>query len=152
MIEGSGPGVGVGSIPLTGFGSGSRRPKNMWIRCIRIRIRNTAIYSPPPGETLPHPLGFQLNQHVHVESVTVQPGVLQGLLGAQSAHPVVVATTSFNRLTYVCQLLLHEHHLTGSQVSVSYCIKIIQQAYRCLSVFALTSFNRLTHRCLSVVA
>ncbi len=39
MIEGS------GSIPLTsGSGSGSRRPKNMWIRWIRIRIRirNTA--------------------------------------------------------------------------------------------------------------
>jgi hypothetical protein len=40
MIDGS------GSIPLTnGSGSGSRRPKNMWIRWIRnpirIRIRNT---------------------------------------------------------------------------------------------------------------
>jgi hypothetical protein len=34
MIEGS------GSIPLTS-GSGSWRPKNMWIRWIRIRIRNT---------------------------------------------------------------------------------------------------------------
>ena len=34
MIEGS------GSIPLTS-GSGSGRPKNMWIRWIRIRIRNT---------------------------------------------------------------------------------------------------------------
>jgi hypothetical protein len=36
---------GSGSIPLTdGSGSGSRRPKNMWIRWIRIqiRIRNTA--------------------------------------------------------------------------------------------------------------
>ncbi len=38
MIEGS----RSGSIPLTnGSGSGSRRPKNMWIRWIRIRIRNT---------------------------------------------------------------------------------------------------------------
>jgi hypothetical protein len=38
MIEGS----GSGSIPLTsGSGSGSRRLKNMWIRWIRIRIRNT---------------------------------------------------------------------------------------------------------------
>jgi hypothetical protein len=36
MIKGSGP--GAGSIPLTGgSGSGSGRPKNMWIR-----IRNTA--------------------------------------------------------------------------------------------------------------
>ncbi len=36
MIEGS----GSGSIPLTnGSGSGFRRPKNMWIRWIRIRIR-----------------------------------------------------------------------------------------------------------------
>ncbi len=36
MIEGS------GSIRLTsGSGSGSWRPKNMWIRWIRIRIRNT---------------------------------------------------------------------------------------------------------------
>ncbi len=45
MIEGSGSGAGSvsGSIPLTsGFGSGSGRPKNMWIRWIRIRIRNTA--------------------------------------------------------------------------------------------------------------
>ncbi len=33
--------VGSGSIPLTS-GSGSRRPKNMWIRWIRIRIHNTA--------------------------------------------------------------------------------------------------------------
>jgi hypothetical protein len=41
MIEGSRP--GSGSIPLTnGYGSGSRRPKNTWIRWIRIRIRNTA--------------------------------------------------------------------------------------------------------------
>ncbi len=38
MIEGS------GSIPLTnGSGPGSGRPKNMWIRWIRIRIRNTGI-------------------------------------------------------------------------------------------------------------
>ncbi len=33
---------GSGSIPLTN-GSGSRRPKNTWIRWIRIRIRNTAL-------------------------------------------------------------------------------------------------------------
>ncbi len=44
MIEGSGSGSrtgsGSGSIPLTsGFGSGSGRPKNTWIRWIRIRIR-----------------------------------------------------------------------------------------------------------------
>jgi hypothetical protein len=38
MIEGSGS--GDGSVPLTS-GSGSRRPKNIWIR--RIRIRNTAL-------------------------------------------------------------------------------------------------------------
>ncbi len=38
VIEGSRS--GSGSIPLTdGSGSGSRRPKNMWIRWIRIRIR-----------------------------------------------------------------------------------------------------------------
>jgi hypothetical protein len=45
MIEGSGSraGSGSGSIPLTS-GSGSWRPKNLWIRWIRIRIRirNTA--------------------------------------------------------------------------------------------------------------
>ena len=36
MIEGSGAGSGSGSMPLTnGFGSG--RPKNMWIRWIRIQ-------------------------------------------------------------------------------------------------------------------
>jgi hypothetical protein len=40
MIEGS----GSGSIPLaSGSGSGSRRPQKMWIRWIRIRIRNTAL-------------------------------------------------------------------------------------------------------------
>ncbi len=40
MIEGS------GSIPLaSGFGSGSGRPKNKWIRWIRIRIRNTGLSS-----------------------------------------------------------------------------------------------------------
>ncbi len=38
MIEGS----GSGSIPLTN-GSGSGRPKNMWIRWIRIRICNTGL-------------------------------------------------------------------------------------------------------------
>jgi hypothetical protein len=44
MIEIEGSGVGSRSIPLTN-GSGSGRPKNMWIRS-RIRIRNTAdIYS-----------------------------------------------------------------------------------------------------------
>ncbi len=40
MIEGSGSraGSGSGSIPVTsGCGSGSRRPKNKWIRWIRIR-------------------------------------------------------------------------------------------------------------------
>jgi hypothetical protein len=44
MIEGSGSraGSGSGSIPVTN-GSGSRRPKNMWIR---IRIRNTAEQDP----------------------------------------------------------------------------------------------------------
>ena len=34
-----------GSMPLTnasGFGSGSSRPKNMWIRWVRIQIHNTA--------------------------------------------------------------------------------------------------------------
>jgi hypothetical protein len=36
MIEGS----GAGSIPLTS-GSGSGRPKNMWIQWIRIPILNT---------------------------------------------------------------------------------------------------------------
>jgi hypothetical protein len=44
LIEGSESGSravsGSGSIPLTS-GSGSGRPKNMWIRKIRIRIRNT---------------------------------------------------------------------------------------------------------------
>jgi hypothetical protein len=39
MIEGAGS--GSGSKHLT-CGSGSGRPKNMWIRWIRIRIRNTA--------------------------------------------------------------------------------------------------------------
>ncbi len=38
MIEGSGSGSRFGSIPLTN-GSGSGRPKNMWIRWIRIRMR-----------------------------------------------------------------------------------------------------------------
>ncbi len=67
MIEGSGSGsrAGSGYIPLTS-GSGSRKPKNMWIR---IRIRNTAwryrllppprcsrrtyprIQTPPPAES-----------------------------------------------------------------------------------------------------
>jgi hypothetical protein len=36
MIEGSGSKAGSGSIPLTS-GSGSGRPKNTWIRWIRIR-------------------------------------------------------------------------------------------------------------------
>ncbi len=42
MIEGYGSRAESGSIPLTN-GSGSGRPKNMWIRWIRIqiRIRNT---------------------------------------------------------------------------------------------------------------
>ncbi len=45
MIEGSGSraGSGSGSIPLTN-GSGSGRPKNTWIRWIR--IRNTAKGAP----------------------------------------------------------------------------------------------------------
>ncbi len=42
MIEGSGAGAGSGSMSLTnGSGWGSRRPKNIWILRIRIRIRNT---------------------------------------------------------------------------------------------------------------
>jgi hypothetical protein len=43
VIEGSRS--GSGSIPLTD-GSGSRRPKNMWIQWIRIRVRNTASKTP----------------------------------------------------------------------------------------------------------
>jgi hypothetical protein len=43
VVEGSRSGAGSGSIPLTdGSGSGSRRPKNMWIRWIL--IRNTATF------------------------------------------------------------------------------------------------------------
>jgi hypothetical protein len=43
MIE---EGSGSGSIPLTNeSGFGSRRPKNMWIRWIQIRIRNTASFN-----------------------------------------------------------------------------------------------------------
>ncbi len=46
IIEGSGSRAGSGSIPLTP-GSGSLRPKNMWIRWIWIWIwiRNTDIYN-----------------------------------------------------------------------------------------------------------
>ncbi len=47
MIEGSGSASRSrsGSIPLTS-GSGSGRPKNTWIRWIRIRIRNTDAVGP----------------------------------------------------------------------------------------------------------
>ncbi len=46
VIEGFGSTAGSGSIPLTS-GSESWRPKNTWIRWIRIRIRirNTGVYS-----------------------------------------------------------------------------------------------------------
>ncbi len=49
MIEGSGSGsrAGSGSIPLTSW-SGSWRPKNTWIRWIRIRIRNTGCLTNSP--------------------------------------------------------------------------------------------------------
>jgi hypothetical protein len=51
MLEG--PRSGSGSIQLTnGSGSGSRRPKNMWIRWIRILIRNTAVKTTPPSTFL----------------------------------------------------------------------------------------------------
>jgi hypothetical protein len=40
LIEEFGSGAGSRSIPRTN-GSGSGRPKNMWIRLIRIRIHNT---------------------------------------------------------------------------------------------------------------
>ncbi len=52
MIEGSGSGAGSGSgsIPLTSR-SGSGRPKNMWIRWIRIRIRNTGEKATVWGKT-----------------------------------------------------------------------------------------------------
>ncbi len=51
MIEGSGS--GAGSIPLTNR-SGSRRPTNMWIRWIRIRIRirNTGRKANKKGQTV----------------------------------------------------------------------------------------------------
>jgi hypothetical protein len=48
MIEGS----GSGSTPLTS-GSGSGRPKNMWIRWIRIRIRNTGWNKVPVSKWSP---------------------------------------------------------------------------------------------------
>ncbi len=80
MIEGSGSGSragsGSGSIPLTsGYGSGFRRPKNVWIRWIRIRIwiriRNTVRYSyrhcyEPPSLSLHVPQLFftLLQDHV----------------------------------------------------------------------------------------
>jgi hypothetical protein len=60
MIEGAGFGSGSGSIPLTN-GSGYMRPKNMWIRWIRmrwirirIRIRNTDFYNILLSLYLPH--------------------------------------------------------------------------------------------------
>jgi hypothetical protein len=58
-----GSGSGAGSIPLNN-GSGSRRPKNMWIRWIQIWIWNTASHDRfLPGfllKTLAH-LNFPLN-------------------------------------------------------------------------------------------
>jgi hypothetical protein len=48
MIEGSGS--GSGTIPLTS-GSGSWRPKNMWVR--RIRIRNTDLNNMSHGPAQP---------------------------------------------------------------------------------------------------
>jgi hypothetical protein len=43
MIEGSGSRAGSGSIPLTS-GSGSGRPKNMWIRWIRNAGKNVCSF------------------------------------------------------------------------------------------------------------
>ncbi len=45
MIEGVGSEAGSGSIPLTN-GTGSGRPKNMWIRWIRIRKTGFFVISP----------------------------------------------------------------------------------------------------------
>jgi hypothetical protein len=45
MIEGSGSGYESRYIHLTN-GSGSERPKNMWIRWIRIRIRIRILNTP----------------------------------------------------------------------------------------------------------
>ncbi len=55
MIEGSGSSAGSGSIPLTS-GSGSWRPKNMWILWIEIRIPNTGFNTLCPylGESAQH--------------------------------------------------------------------------------------------------
>jgi hypothetical protein len=72
MIEGSG--AGSGCIPLT-KGSGSRRPINMeirWIR-IRIRIRNTGEYNPVVNHrsqifNLSHP-GSKSLMEIHNNSV-----------------------------------------------------------------------------------
>ncbi len=88
VIEGSRSGAGSGSesIPLTDeSGSGSRRPKNMWIRWIRIRIRfrNTGTSyqgfspsynlspSPPP---LSHKQVVSLSQFSFVSPVELTAG------------------------------------------------------------------------------
>ena len=47
MVEGSESGAGSGSLPLTS-GSGSGRPKNMWIG-----IRNTVLLDPDRHQTIP---------------------------------------------------------------------------------------------------
>ena len=66
MIEGS----GAGSIPLTS-GSGSRRPKNIWIRWIRIRIqiriRNTASTVFPFSLTVDNLCEIALSRGVRVQ-------------------------------------------------------------------------------------
>ncbi len=72
MIEGS----GSGSIPLTSrSGFGSRRPKNMWIRWIRIRIRihNTELQT----QSHSHPNILPTHPLPSADTRTVQCHVLQ---------------------------------------------------------------------------
>ncbi len=75
MIEGSGSGsrAGSGSIPLTS-GSGSGRPKNTWIRWIR--IRNTAIsawwYKDPDPDPEPDPYIWLMDADPEAQKHTVR--------------------------------------------------------------------------------
>jgi hypothetical protein len=92
MIEGSGS--ASRSIPLT-IGSGSMRPKNMWIRwiLIRIRIRNTGLLlgTKGGGATLAYGWGGRGSQLGRLER---KPGSLS-TLWAHSSHSNVCAIIYF---------------------------------------------------------
>ncbi len=110
MIEGSGSRAGSGSLPLTnGSGSRSRRPKNTWIRWIRIRntaSMNTIMFIENIENETRHLFSPQLMQSEHEWSeVSSSPSCLWEYHKRSATFREEFKCRLFNGLTFCCKTI-----------------------------------------------